>query len=80
MKLFPDIETRKIFMKKGLPVILAFAWAPIVWMLLSSLLAPVLSGFTDSFLLAQSVIVPVTVLVLLVFIRIFRFIGKFIYI
>jgi len=80
MKLFPDIETRKLFMKKGLPFILALAWAPIVWMLLSSLLAPFLSGFTGSFLLAQSVIVPVTVLVLFVFVRIFRFIGKYIYI
>ena len=79
MKMFPDIGTRKLFMKKGLPFILAFAWAPIVWMFLSSLLAPFLSGFTGSFVLTQSVIVPITALVLFVFIRVFRFIGKYIY-
>lgn len=80
MKLFPDIGTRKLFMKKGLPFILAFAWAPIVWMLLSSMLAPFLSGFTGSFLLAQGLIVPLTILVLFLFVRLFRFIGKYIYV
>ncbi|MBN1279890.1 MAG: hypothetical protein JW989_09030, partial [Chlorobiaceae bacterium] len=70
---------RKRFMKKGLPAILVFAWAPIVWLLLSSLLTPVLMQTTSSFMLAQGVIVPLTVLFLLIFIRVFRFIGKNIY-
>lgn len=79
MKLFSDIETRKLFMKKWLPVILALAWAPILWMFLSSLLAPVLIQVIGSFVLAQAVILPLTVLLLLVFIRLFVYIGKKIY-
>lgn len=76
MKLFTDLETRKRFMKKGLPLILAVAWAPIVWMLLTAVLAPVLLPATRSIILVQGVILPLTVAVLLLFLRFFRLLGE----
>ena len=76
MKLFPDLETRKRFMKKGLPVVLAVAWAPILWMLLRASLAPLLMQTTGSLLLGQAVILPLTAAVLFFFLRLFRFIGE----
>lgn len=40
MRLFPDRETLKRFMKNGLPVVFTVVWAPVIWMLLASLFGP----------------------------------------
>jgi ribose/xylose/arabinose/galactoside ABC-type transport system permease subunit len=40
MRLFPDREKLKSFMKKGLPVVFTVVWAPMIWMLLASLFGP----------------------------------------
>jgi len=40
MKLFPDREKLKRYMKAGLPLIFAVAWTPVVWMLLAALFGP----------------------------------------
>lgn len=72
MKLFGDLEFRKRFMKSGLPFILAVAWAPIIWMALTALLGPFLLQASRSFLVVQTIVFPLTLLVLFLFLRFFR--------
>lgn len=80
MKQFSDREARKGLrkglMKKGLAALLIVAWMPIAWMLLSALLSPLFLQLGGSMVLAQAVIVPLTVAVLLLFLRILQFMGE----
>ncbi|MCF8383383.1 MAG: hypothetical protein K9G39_07305 [Chlorobium sp.] len=76
MKLFGDPEFRKRFMKSGLPVILAVAWAPIIWMAFTALLGPLLFRITSSFLVVQTIVLPLTLLSLFLFLRAFRVISS----
>lgn len=63
MKLFPDFDTKKRFMKTALPVILAIAWAPIIWLIAIATLGQGVLALTGSWLMAQ-VITIVTVLII----------------
>ncbi|MEI8032293.1 MAG: hypothetical protein WCH05_02955 [Chlorobiaceae bacterium] len=74
MKLFPDKESRKRFMKSGLPVMLGIVWSPIIWMTISSLLERPIFSLTGSWVVTQAIIlagvIPAIVLLLRFFVRI----------
>jgi len=72
MKLFGDPEFRKRFMKSGLPFILAVAWAPIIWMVLTALLGSFLLRLTSSVLVVQTIVLPLPLLSIFLFLRVFR--------
>jgi len=72
MKLFGDPEFRKRFMKSGLPFILAVAWAPIIWMALTALLGSFLLRLTSSVLVVQTIVLPLSLLSIFLFLRVFR--------
>ncbi len=73
MKLFPDLESKKRFMKTALPVILAIAWAPIIWMVVIATLGQGVFALTGSWLIAQAVAIVVVLaispLISMVFVR-----------
>ncbi|HCD37079.1 hypothetical protein EKD02_08100 [Chlorobium phaeovibrioides] len=71
MKLFPDTDSRNLFMKKGLPVVLAVVWAPVVWLALSGFIAPLLRPVTSSDLLSQVVVIPLTLIATRLLLRLF---------
>jgi hypothetical protein len=78
MKLFSDSDSRKRFMKNGLPILLSIAWGPIIWMSVSALLGRALLFFTGSMLIAQLLVVVITLGTLFLFLRLFRYLsGKF---
>ncbi|MBM3161934.1 MAG: hypothetical protein FJZ79_01080 [Chlorobi bacterium] len=79
MKLFGDLETRKRVMKKSLPVVLAIAWAPILWLLFMAVLVQPLLQTTGSMLLAQAIVLPLTAGSVLAFLRVFRSLSEKIY-
>jgi len=63
-------------MKSGLPVILAVAWAPIVWMLFMAFLVPLLLPVMKSFILVQVIVVPLTAISLVFLLRLFRVLSE----
>jgi hypothetical protein len=75
MKLFPDEQKRKKFMKGGLPVVFTIAWTPIVWMLLASLLGPVIEPVFHSWQPVVLIIGVMTLLSMLLLIRLFKTVG-----
>ncbi|MFZ4525544.1 MAG: hypothetical protein ACOYOE_08365 [Chlorobium sp.] len=76
MKLFPDVETRKRFMKTALPVIFGIAWTPIIWMMVLSIVWPALFAVTGSWPVAQGAIIIIVILVTSLFIKLFMRIGR----
>ncbi|NTV82340.1 hypothetical protein FGF66_08975 [Chlorobaculum thiosulfatiphilum] len=75
MKLFPDKEKRKNFMKSGLPVVLAVVWTPIVWMTLASFLGPAMEHMIGWWQVNVSILVVATLLVMVALIRLFKIAG-----
>lgn len=75
MKLLPDKEKRKNFMKGGLPVVLAVAWTPIVWMTLASFLGPAMEQMIGLWQVNVSILVVATLLVMVALIRLFKIAG-----
>jgi hypothetical protein len=75
MKLFPDKEKRKNFMKGGLPVVLAVVWTPIVWMTLASFLGPAMERMIGWWQVNVSILVVATLLVMVALIRLFKIAG-----
>lgn len=75
MKIFPDEEKKKRFMKHKLPLVFAVAWTPIVWMALASVLGPLLERMVPVWQLVVLVIALVTALAMVGIVRFFRFIG-----
>jgi|AntAceMinimDraft_4_1070372.scaffolds.fasta_scaffold00123_14 nitric oxide reductase large subunit len=76
MKLFPDTPAQRSFMKKGLPFMLAVVWVPVVWLALSGIFSPLLSPLTSSDLLSQIIILPLTVIVVRLLIRLFTRLSR----
>ncbi len=76
MKLFPDVETRKQFMKTALPVIFGIAWTPIIWMIVLSTIGPALFAVTGSWPVSQGAILLIVLLVTSLFIKLFMRIGR----
>jgi len=75
MKLFPDEQKKKKFMKGGLPVVFTIAWTPIVWMLLASLMGPVIEPVFHSWQPVVLIIGVMTLVAMLLLIRLFRGAG-----
>ncbi len=76
MKLFPDVETRKRFMKTALPVIFGIAWTPILWMLVLSTVGPALFSVTGSWPVTHGAVIIMVLLVTSLFIKLFMRIGR----
>lgn len=76
MKLFPDFETKKRFMKTGLPIILGIAWSPIIWMVVIATLGQGVFALTGSWLVTQGVVLVIVFLVVYVLLRVFMQIGN----
>ncbi|NTW82978.1 MAG: hypothetical protein HGB36_06370 [Chlorobiaceae bacterium] len=79
MKLFPDIETKKRFMKTGLPFLLGFAWVPIIWMVVTAFLGPALFILTGSWVVTQVIIVLFACLFTYLLLTVFRRFNKRVY-
>ncbi|NMW20745.1 MAG: hypothetical protein HKK67_03780 [Chlorobiaceae bacterium] len=75
MALFPDSETKKRFMKTGLPIMLGIAWAPIIWMLFISSLGPLLFALTGSWTATQVVVLLAVLLATYFLLRFFMRVG-----
>jgi len=75
MKLFPDSDTKKRFMKTGLPVMLGIAWAPIIWMATIATIGPVLFALTGSWTVAHALVLIVVLLVSYLLLKVFVRIG-----
>ena len=76
MKLFPDFDTKKRFMKTGLPIVLGIAWSPIIWMLLVATLGPPLFALTASWFITQAIILAVFAPVIFFLLRLFMRTGR----
>ena len=76
MKLFPDFETKKRFMKTGLPIIAGIAWSPIIWIVVLATLGPGLFSLTGSWFVAQAVTIVITFLLISLLLRAFLRIGS----
>jgi hypothetical protein len=76
MKLFPDFETKKRFMKTGLPIILGIAWSPIIWMVVLATLGRGVFALVGSWLVTQVVVLMIVVLVMYLLLRLFMRIGN----
>jgi|WetSurMetagenome_2_1015567.scaffolds.fasta_scaffold220710_3 1,4-dihydroxy-2-naphthoate octaprenyltransferase len=70
MKIFPDVETRKQFMKQFLPVILGVAWTPIIWIMLMLVLAPLLIVVAGAW--TQLIVLVLSVLAAWLLLKLFR--------
>ncbi|HHE07759.1 MAG TPA: hypothetical protein ENL01_02440 [Chlorobaculum parvum] len=75
MKIFPNEEEKKRFMKHKLPLVFAVAWTPIVWMALTFMLGPLLERMVPVWQLVVLVIALATALAMVGIVRFFRFIG-----
>jgi hypothetical protein len=60
MRLFPEREKMKVFMSRWLPVLLAVAWAPLVWMILAALLGSWLQSISCSWQVVMIVLALAT--------------------
>ncbi len=76
MKLFPDFDTKKRFMKTGLPIILGIAWSPIIWMAVIATLGQGVFALTGSWFITQLITVVVVVVVISLLLRLFMRIGS----
>lgn len=71
MRLFPDRETLKRFMKKWLPVAFSAAWSPLVWMLATVVTGPLSRFMGMPWQLAVGINALVTVVVTALLARLF---------
>jgi hypothetical protein len=76
MKLFPDFDTKKRFMKTGLPIILGIAWSPIIWMVVIATLGKGVFLLTGSWVIAQVITIVIVVFVVFLLLRAFSRIGS----
>jgi len=72
MRLFPEREKMKAFMKKGLPIIFAVAWTPMVWMLMVALLGPAMQHLFADWRTIVAILMVSTILVMVGMVVIFR--------
>ncbi|MEI6692676.1 MAG: hypothetical protein WCL43_08125 [Chlorobium sp.] len=76
MKLFPDLDTKKRFMKTGLPFMVGVAWAPIIWMLSIASLGPAFFSLTGSWPVTQTAIALIVLLATYILLKLFQRIGS----
>ncbi len=76
MKLFADFETKKRFMKTGLPLIVGLAWSPIIWIVVMATLGQGVFVLTGSWFVVHAITIVITVLVIALLLRVFMRIGS----
>ncbi len=76
MKLFPDFETKKRFMKTGLPIIFGIAWSPIIWMVVIAILGQGVFALTGSWIITQAVVLAIVAFMLYLLLRVFMQVGS----
>ncbi len=72
MRLFPEKEKMNTFRKKGLPIIFAVAWTPMVWMLMVALLGPAMQYLFADWRPIVAILVVSTLLVVFGLVGLFR--------
>ncbi|NTW69881.1 MAG: hypothetical protein HGB23_08555 [Chlorobiaceae bacterium] len=75
MKLFPDKDSRKRFMKTTLTAVVGVAWLPIIWLLASATFGSLLNSLTGSWIVAHTIILLFAFLVTLLLLRLFIRLG-----
>jgi len=75
MKLFPDRDKLKKYMKAGLPLIFAVAWTPVVWMLLAAVFGPPMQRLFSAWQPVVAILVVTTCLAMIGLVRLFRHVG-----
>lgn len=75
MKLFPDEDKKKNFMKGGLPVVLGVVWTPIIWMVLAAFLGPLMERVIGVWQVSVAILVVATLLAMVALIRLFKMVG-----
>jgi hypothetical protein len=76
MKLFPDEQKKRKFMKNGLPAVFAIAWTPIIWMLLVMVAGPLMERMFHAWQPVVIIIGIMTLLVMFALIRLFKMAGS----
>ena len=76
MKLFSDFETKKRFMKTGLPIIVGIAWSPIIWIVVMATLGQGVFLLTGSWFFAHAVTIVMALLVTALLLRTFMRTGS----
>ncbi len=72
MKLFPDRARMKVLMGRGLPLVFAIAWAPLVWMLLAGVVGNALTSIFRSWQPVVAVLATLTIAVMCGLVLVFR--------
>jgi hypothetical protein len=75
MKLFPDFDTKKRFMKTGLPIIVGLAWSPIIWVVVLNALGPGVFALTASWTVTLVITFFIVFLTTSLLLRLFMRIG-----
>ncbi|NTV03029.1 MAG: hypothetical protein HGB04_09680 [Chlorobiaceae bacterium] len=75
MRLLPEREKLKAFMKKGLPLIFAVAWTPVIWMALALLFGSVMERMFRSWQAAIGVLGVLALLLMAALVHLFRRYG-----
>jgi hypothetical protein len=75
MKLFPDLDTKKRFMKTGLPIIVGIVWSPIIWVIVLYALGPLLFSLTASRDVTLAITFFIVFFATLFLLRVFKRIG-----
>ena len=75
MGLLPDREKLKAFMKKGLPLIFAVAWTPVLWMALAALFGQPMERLFGSWQAALGILGAAAVLLMAALMLLFRRYG-----
>jgi len=72
MKLFSDLDAKKRFMKTGLPIMIGIAWTPIIWMVFTAALGPLLFTLTGSWAATLGVILLAVLLADYLLLKVFQ--------
>lgn len=75
MRLFPEKAKMQALMKKGLPVIFAVAWTPVVWMLMTAILGNAMERMIGSWQPVVAILGLTTIAVMSVLVIAFRRYG-----
>ena len=75
MKLFPDTESRKRFMKTSLHFLLGIAWVPVLWVIVMAMVGKPIAALMG-WPVTLGISGMMTLLFLFLFLRFFSYNGK----
>jgi len=75
MGFFPDRDKLKAFMKKGLPLIFAVAWTPVLWMALAALFGSAMERLLGSWQVTVGILGVAALLLMGTLVLLFRRYG-----